>query len=132
MSSEQRKPNSLADRDVLMDLKATVDTHRELGADLEDYVLEAFLARIEQRVDARVAQQSGSKKIAKPKRNVTSESPMKVMGGTLALSIPLSAIAGSVAEGKGLLVVMATVVIINVLYFIDRWVQMGYTGGARD
>jgi hypothetical protein len=109
-----------------------VDTRRELGADLEDYVLEAFLARIEQRVDARVAQQSGSKKIAKPKRTVAGESPLKVMGGTLALSIPLSAIAGNVAEGKGLLVVMATVLIINTLYFIDRWVQMGHSGGARD
>jgi hypothetical protein len=115
-----------------MDLKATVHTHRELGADLEDYVLEAFLARIEQRVDARVAQQSGSKKIAKPKRTVHGESPMKVMGGTLALSIPLCGIAGDVAGGKGLIVVMASVMIINVLYFIDRWVQMSYASVGRD
>ena len=113
-----------------MDLKATLGTHHELGPEMEDYVLEAFLARIEQRVDARVAQQSTSKKVAKTKRPVVGESPMRAVGGTLVLSIPLVAISGGIVGGKGIAVVMATVLIINVLYFIDRWVQMSYSGGA--
>ncbi len=94
-------------------------------------MLEAFLTRIEGRIDARVAQQSGSRKIVKPKRMVSGESPMKVMAGTLALAIPLDAISGDVAGDKGI-VVMATVLLINAFYFIDRWVRMSYTGGPRD
>ena len=132
MGTEQRPPDTLSDREVFTDLKAAVHTQRELGSDMEDYVLEAFLARIEQRVDARVAKQTGSKKAGKPKRAVVSQNPMRVAGGTLLLSIPLVAIAGDVAQAKGIIVVMLTVLVINVLYFIDRWVQMSYTGGATD
>jgi hypothetical protein len=132
MGTEQRPPDTLSDREVFTDLQAAVHTQRELGSDMEDYVLEAFLARIEQRVDARVAQQSGSKKSGKPKRAVSSQNPMRATGGTLLLAIPLVAIAGDVAQAKGIIVVMLTVLVINVLYFVDRWVQMSLTGGATD
>jgi hypothetical protein len=132
MGTEQRPPDTLSDREVFTDLKAAVHTQRELGTDMEDYVLEAFLARIEKRVDERVAQKSGSKKVNKSKRSAVSQNPMRVTAGSLLLSIPLVAISGDVAQAKLIIVVMLTVLVINVLYFIDRWVQMSYTGGATD
>lgn len=123
-TDEQAPPGRLTDRETASDLKAAVGARRELGPEMEDEVLEAFLARVEQRVDARVAQHSGSKPIAKSKRGEI-ESPVHVVGGSLVLSIPSLAIAGDVAGALGLVLVVAALIALNTLYFVDRWVRMG-------
>jgi hypothetical protein len=94
-----------------------------LGPELEDHVLEGFLARIQQQVDAQAAQ--------RPRKPANDPKPMKgervqfeVIAGTFALAIPLMAIAQVTAHGFGVAFVMLGVIAVNLLYFIDRWVRM--------
>jgi hypothetical protein len=47
------------------------------------------------------------------------------VGGSLVLSIPSLAIAGDVAGALGLVLVVAALIALNTLYFVDRWVRMG-------
>ncbi len=124
MSDEQEAPRKITDHETVADLKAAVGARRELGPEMEDEVLETFLARVEARVGAHVAPRSGSKPVARPK--VTEiESPIVVVGASLVLTIPSLAIAGDVAGTFGLLLVVVALIGLNLLYFIDRWVRMG-------
>ena len=119
MEPVERKP--VAPHELTPDLKAAVRARRELDDDMEDHVLEAFLARVEERVDARVAQQSALNQPLK-QRHVTDGTPaIAVIAGSFALSIPLSAIAAVTAHTTGILIVMAALVAVNLLFFIDRW-----------
>ena len=126
MSDEQEEPRAMTDRETLSDLKAAVGARRELGPEMEDEVLETFLARVEARVNGLIASQSGSKPVAKSKdKGAQIESPVIVVGGSLVLSIPSLAIAGDIGGALGLFLVVGALVALNLLYFIDRWVRMG-------
>ena len=93
---------------------------RELGAEIEDQVVEAFLARVEQRinlqVDRRVAQTSG----ATPRGQGTKPVGVELVAAPLALAIPLVAIAGGTVGVWGVIAVMAAVALIVTLTFVDR------------
>jgi hypothetical protein len=123
MTDEQVSPRRIADQEIASDLKAAVGARRELGPEMEDEVLEAFLARVEERVDARVARQSGSRPIANSKR-ADIESPVVVVAGSLVLTVPSLAIAGDIAGALGLVLVVTALIALNLLYFIDRWVRI--------
>ncbi len=104
------------------ELKASVQARRELDADMEDHIIEAFLARIESRVDARVSQQLG-KSGSRPVEHKHDGADIGVIAGSFALSIPLVAIAGGIAGAIGIVAVMCALIAVNLLYFIDRWVR---------
>ncbi|HEX6510340.1 MAG TPA: hypothetical protein VF221_22140 [Chloroflexota bacterium] len=123
-TDEPESSRKLTDHEVVSDLKASVGARRELGPEMEDEVLEAFLARVEERLGVRAAERSGSKPVAKSKRSEI-ESPVTVVGASLILSIPSLAIAGDVAGSLGLVLVVVALIAIDTLYFIDRWVRMG-------
>jgi hypothetical protein len=123
-TDEQESPRRFTDGETVSDLKAAVGARRELGPEMEDQVLETFLARVEERVGIRAAERSGSRPIARAK-GTEIESPVKVVGGSMALAIPSLAIAGDVAGGLGLIVVVIGLIAVNLLYFIDRWVRIG-------
>lgn len=125
MAREDEAPSHrLSDHETVSDLKAAVGARRELGAEMEDDVLETFLARVEQRLGTRVPKQMEAPPAAKASRAQV-ESPIPVVGSSLVLGIPSLAIAGDVAGTVGLILVVAALIAINLLYFIDRWVRMG-------
>jgi hypothetical protein len=90
---------------------------------LEDQVLEAFLVRMQQRMDAQIAERT-SKSGSKPVRNTKHEAiGVEMIAGPLAISIPLIAIAGHAAGLAGVIAVMVALVLLEGLYFVDRWVR---------
>lgn len=115
--------NNLAEPDVTAQLQAAVAARNEMGQDMEEHVLEVFLARVQQRIDAQVAQQMVQNSGSKPVKRERAESAPLVMAATLGIAIPLMAIAGKAASGVGIFIVMVAIVLINTLYFIDRWVR---------
>lgn len=120
---ESPEVQELAHRDVHSDLNASVQARRELGHEYEDQLLENFLARVQERVDARVSQQVALLVPKQKKKNKPNGGPsVEVIASSFALSIPLVAIAGDVAGAVGIVAVMTCLVLVNLLYFIDRWV----------
>lgn len=121
-------PSSSGDltrQDVAADLKASLGAQHELGPEMQDHVIEAFLARIEQRIDARVEQrlaERGARPVM-PSAGSGGRSahPERVIAPSLALAIPLVAIAGGLAGGFGILAVILGVIALNAMYlFHDR------------
>ncbi|MBV9279210.1 MAG: hypothetical protein JOZ41_03935 [Chloroflexi bacterium] len=109
-------PESLARRDVATDLHSAVAARRELGPELEDEVVEAFLARVQQRIDAQVRSQIDQSPSRPVARHGGAESAPWVVPATLALSIPLIAIAGAAGGWIAILVVMVAVVSVFAIY----------------
>ena len=111
------------------ELRAAAETHKELGPEYRDAVLEAFVERvgreIDARVDARLAQ-AAVRPVAPqpappaPARQPKQFSPLVMALGSITLGIPISGIA--VAAGTnpagfwGLLVVWIAIAVINVAY----------------
>lgn len=108
--------------DTATELRAAVEARKELGPDMEDHVIEAFLARIQSRVDS--ISQSSARPVQRPNSARNERVQVEIVAGSLALAIPLMAIAGGIAGGIGVFCVVFGVVAINLLYFIDRWVRM--------
>jgi hypothetical protein len=108
-------------RDLAADLRASVEARRELGPDMEDQLVESFLARLDDRIKARVDEQV---RWQTPKRCAGGRAgglhnlpePALVVGGSLALAIPLMGAGGEFAA----IPVMVAVVLINLFYFIFR------------
>lgn len=115
----ERKPESLAERDVTNELKASIAARRELGDEMEDHVLEAFLARVQQRIDAQVSQQLAQHKARLDKQEGRSRGGAApwVVPAALFAAVPLVAVASQRAHGFGVLVVMIAVVGILALYW---------------
>ncbi|GAC1628446.1 MAG: hypothetical protein NVS4B2_09530 [Chloroflexota bacterium] len=118
---EPSTPETITHRDDSADLKAAVNARRELGVDLEDHVLEAFLARVQERIDARVDRRMAES--GRPAVRSGHAPPLGVekIAAPMALAIPLIAIAGGIAGGVGVIAVMAALTIIIALVFVDRW-----------
>jgi hypothetical protein len=108
------------------EIRAAAETHHELGPGYQDAVIESFLDKvgreIDARVDARLAQQQPASPSARDRRG-HSGSPMALAITSMALGIPISAIA--VAAGThpagfmGLLVVWIAIAVINIVYNVS-------------
>jgi hypothetical protein len=111
------------------DLRAAAETHKELGPEYRDAVLESFVERvgreIDARVDARLAQAAVRPVTPQPAppppaRQPKQFSPLAMALGSIALGIPITAIvvaAGTHPVGfAGLLVVWIAIAVINVAY----------------
>jgi hypothetical protein len=109
------------------EIRAAAETHRELGPDYRDAVVDSFLDKvgreIDARVDARVA--AATRQVPEqPDRAPRRFSEVAMVGLTMGLGIPLSAIA--VAAGThpaglwGLLVVWIAIAVINIAYAVRR------------
>lgn len=116
------------------ELRAAAETHKELGPEYRDAVLESFVERvgreIDARVDARLAQAAVRPVAAQPvaaqpapaplARQPRQFSPLAMALGSIALGIPVTAIvvaAGAHPVGfGGLLVVWIAIAVINVAY----------------
>ncbi|HVM57706.1 MAG TPA: hypothetical protein VMT74_09595 [Gaiellaceae bacterium] len=80
------------------DVEAAVEARRELGPEYEDQIVDALAEKIEKRLDERLALQQ------RPARRHR-EPDMRVMLGSIALGVPVTAVALSNAHGAGGVVV---------------------------
>jgi hypothetical protein len=105
------------------EIRAAAETHRELGPDYQEAVIESFLDKVGKEIDARVDERLGR---GRPDWRPPPKAPKHYQGTGLAvvsmvLGIPLTAIvvtAGSHPGLAGLLIVWAAIVAINVAYAV--------------
>jgi hypothetical protein len=93
------------------ELQAHVAARRELGPEYEPEIVDSFLERVERRVEQR-----GHGKAARRDRPHTTITPLVL--GSLALSIPLIAVAGAQAGAFGVALVCIAIVLVNL--FVAR------------
>jgi hypothetical protein len=108
------------------EIRAAAETHRELGPDYQEAVIESFLDKVGKEIDARVDARLGDDRRnwrpqpAAPKQQHGSAMALAIV--SMVLGIPLTAIVlavGSRPAGlAGLLIVWAGIVAINVAYTI--------------
>jgi hypothetical protein len=90
------------------ELQAAIETRKELGAELEPEVIDAFVERIERRLDER---RTESEQALKRKREHQKEMVLGAMG----ISVPLLAIAAIFTGLAGVLVVCGALAVIAVV-----------------
>ncbi|MFI1032380.1 hypothetical protein [Streptomyces sp. NPDC020951] len=113
------------DADLKKELDATLQTRRELGEEYESALVDSFLEKVDQRIDAaverRVRRQFAEQQMVAA-RGARSPRPTDSWGErfgfgivSLVLAIPLSAIGAGTAHLPGLLVSWAGIVGVNVV-----------------
>ena len=106
--------------DVSGDVRAAIAARRELGPDMEDHLVEAFVARLDERNNARIDEALARKIPRGASRGRGGlhnlPEPALVVGGTLALAIPLIGAGGAFSAVP----IMIGVVLINLFYFVFR------------
>jgi hypothetical protein len=90
------------------ELRTAIETRRELGQDMEPAVIDAFVARIEQRL----VERSGDRGWALQQNR---EHQKEMILGSMAISIPLFAIAAVFTGFPGILAVLIALVVIAVV-----------------
>ena len=98
----------MSERDTRDELRAAIQARNELGSDLEPAVIDAFVERIERRIAERDTE--GAEAL-KRKR----EHQKEMVLGSMALSIPLLAIAAIFTGLAGVIVVMAALAVVAVI-----------------
>ena len=93
------------------DVHAAIEARRELGQELEPHVIDAFVERIEKRIDERVEHHSP------PHRTVT---PLAL--GSLGAGVGATAVANGMGEGGIVVAIVAwiAIAIVNVAYALRR------------
>lgn len=107
----------LANPETRSDLRAAISARHELGPDMEDHIADAFLARLDGRIQQQVARQisaAGPMKARKSKYN-----PPEVIGTSFGIGIPLIVVAGIFGGAWGVLAVILLVALVNVLLYLD-------------
>jgi hypothetical protein len=90
------------------ELEAAIETRKELGTELEPAVVEAFVDRIERRLEQRFLESERALKVKRQHQRVMVLSAM-------AISVPLLAIAGGLAGLAGVVAVCAALVVVAVV-----------------
>lgn len=98
------------------ELQAAVAARHELGERMEAEVVDTFLNRVEQLLDARIdaridARLRGAGRDRRGRHDATGR-----IGASLGLGIPLTAIAGGIAGPVGIIAVWAGIVVLNIYY----------------
>ena len=93
---------------VRQELRAAIQAREELGADMEPAVIDAFVARIEQRLTDRRADEE---RALKRKRDHQKEMVL----GSMAISIPLLAIAAIFTGIQGVIAVCVALAVIAIV-----------------
>jgi hypothetical protein len=101
------------------EIRAAAETHNELGYELgHDYqaaVIDSFLDKVGREIDARV----DARMAQRPVRPGRGPAPFALAVVSLALGIPLTAIAAGLSGLAGLLVVWIGITAINVAYALQ-------------
>lgn len=99
------------------DTEAFLAARQDLGKEYEPALVDAFLERLDHAIDARVQARVDAHMAQKPR---FSGGVIAVPFASLLFGIPLSAIAGGMAQLPGLLLVWSAIVVINVAYAVRR------------
>ncbi len=110
-------------KEIATDLRASVEARRELGPDMEDHLVEAFLARLDDRINTRVDEQV-AQRVPKGISGAGGRGggihalpePALVVCGSLGLAIPLIGAGGGLSS----IPVMIGISLINMFYFVFR------------
>ena len=96
--------------------EATLAARQEIGKELEPQLVDQFADRLEREIERR-AQELARQRRPSPAHNA----PMIPLAlGSLALSIPLIAVAGGVADTAGVIAVCIAIVLVNLLWTARR------------
>ena len=90
------------------ELEATIETRREMGSEMEPEVIDAFVARIEQRLVQRGDQNERALKRSRDHQK-------EMVLGSMGISIPLFAIAAVFAGLAGIVAVLVALVVIAIV-----------------
>ena len=93
---------------VKQELEAAIEARKEMGSEMESAVIDTFVARIEQRLVDRADQHE---RALKRRRNHQKEMVL----GSMAISVPLFALAAVFTGLPGVVAVLVTLVIIAVV-----------------
>jgi hypothetical protein len=101
------------------EIRAAAETHNELGHELgHDYqvaVIDSFLDKVGREIDARV----DARMAQRPRKPARGPAPFALAVVSLALGIPLTAIAAGISGLAGLLVVWIGITAINIAYALQ-------------
>lgn len=98
------------------ELAAAVETRAELGADYEPEVIEGFVDRLGEQIDARVDARLAERGVKKNAKGDGSRGSMWLPLLSLVLGIPITAVAGGTGGSEGVIVAWAAIVMINIAY----------------
>ncbi|GAA3675794.1 hypothetical protein GCM10022224_045000 [Nonomuraea antimicrobica] len=106
----------MPDKRLRDDLQATFDARRDLGPDYEAALIDSFVERLDATITHRVrAELDQHGALPAPKRRRQSGHPMVPIAlGSLAIGVPLTAIAADGAGPAGLLVTWLAIVVVNI------------------
>ncbi|MFD1930233.1 MULTISPECIES: hypothetical protein [Nonomuraea] len=97
------------------ELRATLETRKDLGPDYEAALVESFVAKLDATIAERVRAEVSAQRPSKKKKGDKGAAPIAPIAlGSMGMAIPLSAIAGGQAGFAGLALVWICIVIINV------------------
>jgi hypothetical protein len=107
------------------DLRAAAHTLRELGPEYESEVIDGFLHRLDERLEAQIAvrvrrELEANPEARRPARKERGDHPNAFQYASLVLAVPLSAIGAGVSHLPGLLVAWAGIVGLNVVQLRSR------------
>ena len=94
--------------------EAALAARQELGRDYEPAIVDSFVDRLDKAIDARVAEhveRAGSRPAPKPDR-----SGLALAVVSMGCGIPLTAIAGRIADLPGMLIAWIGIVLVNIAY----------------
>jgi hypothetical protein len=101
--------NPVMTDDVVRDeLRSAIETRKELGDEMEPAVIDAFVARIE----GRLGERAGASELALQRKR---EHQKEMVLGSMAISIPLLAIAAVFAGLQGVIAVCIALVVIAIV-----------------
>lgn len=110
MSSDENKT-------LREDLTAAARTRAELGPDYESAVIDGFVNQVNERIDARVDARLADRA---PSKRRPANTPLWLALASLVLGIPITAIAGGTGGTMAIVVVWATIALINIVYDASR------------
>lgn len=104
------------------DLRAALEARRELGAEYEPALVEGFIERLEQTIDARVDARVAESRRATPEESGLDGNQLALGIVTTACAIPLTAIVAVAAGGGvlGAIIVWIGIAIINVAAALSK------------
>ncbi|MEV4898972.1 hypothetical protein AB0K48_57575 [Nonomuraea sp. NPDC055795] len=107
----------MADMRPLRDeLQATLDARRDLGPEYEQALVESFVERLDATIAGRVRAELDTHSPRPGKNHKSSSSSLiPIALGSLALGIPLTAIAASAAGPAGLVMAWLAIIMVNVV-----------------
>ena len=107
MSAAAARCDNAAISDVKDELSSAIEARKELGAEMEPAVIEAFVARIEQRL---AGGEDSRERALQRKRNHQKEMVL----GSMAVSIPLMALAAIFTGLPGVIAVCVALAVIAI------------------